>query len=170
MIVKKKTTKEQALGKLAALCSQSEYCTADLLEKLRKWEIDASDQAEIIAYLVKERYVDDARFARFFVNDKLRFNKWGLRKVEMALRQKQIPPSVSDAVFAEIDDTTYEEVLLPLLEAKWKTTTGRNDYERSMKLIRFAMGRGFDLDIIRKCIDKMTGPEAAELSDDDPLD
>ena len=106
MIVKKKTTKEQALGKLAALCSQSEHCTADLLEKLRKWEIDASDQAEIIAYLVKERYVDDARFARFFVNDKLRFNKWGRRKVEMALRQKQIPPSVSDAVFAEIDDTT----------------------------------------------------------------
>ena len=42
-----------------------------------------------------------------------------------------------------------------------KTIKKINDYERSMKLIRFAMGRGFSIDLIHKCIDKM-GMEAED--------
>ena len=35
---------------------------------------DASER--IIARLLKERFIDESRYTRFFVNDKLRFNKW----------------------------------------------------------------------------------------------
>ena len=47
------------------------------------------------------------------------------------------------------------------MKSKYKTIKAKNDYERSMKLIRFAMGRGFSIDLIRKCIDKM-GMEAED--------
>ena len=47
------------------------------------------------------------------------------------------------------------------MKSKYKTIRAKNDYERSMKLIRFAMGRGFSLDLIRKCIDQM-GIDAEE--------
>jgi regulatory protein len=39
-----------------------------------------------------------------------------------------------------------------LIAAKRRTVKADSDYELNCKLIRFAMGRGFDMDIIRKCI------------------
>lgn len=168
MLKDKKMTPQQALFKLTTLCSQAEHCAAEMEEKLRKWQLDAADRAEIMAYLVKERYVDDARFARFFINDKIRFNKWGRRKVELALYQKRIPREISDPIFEEIDATAYEEVLLPMLQAKWKTIKAKSDYERSMKLIKFAMGRGFGIDIIRRCVDQITDVDAeTDFMDED---
>ena len=37
---------------------------------------------------------------------------------------------------------------------KYRTIKAESDYERSMKLIKFAMGRGFTMDLIRRCIDE----------------
>ena len=54
-------------------------------------------------------------------------------------------------------------MLRPLLKAKWPTITAASDYERSMKLIRFAMGRGFDLDLIKKAL------PALATDDDHPV-
>ena len=64
-------------------------------------------------------------------------------------------------------------VLRPLLAGKYRTIKADNDYERSMKLIRFAMGRGFTMELIRKCIDE--GIAAADgnidfADDDDETD
>ena len=75
---------------LAALCAQAEHCQYEMLEKMRKWEIPEEGQARVMERLVKERYVDDERFARAFVKDKIRYNKWGRRKVDQALWQKRI--------------------------------------------------------------------------------
>ena len=88
--------------------------------------------------------------------------------MELALCQKRIPKEISDPIFEEIDATAYEEVLLPMLQAKWKTIKAKSDYERSMKLIKFAMGRGFGIDIIRRCIDQITDVDAeTDFMDED---
>ncbi len=68
---------------------------------------------------------------------------------------KHIPKEISDPIFEEIEDDMYMETLLPLLKSKYKSIKAKNDYERSMKLIRFALGRGYSMDVIHKCIDKM---------------
>ena len=39
------------------------------------------------------------------------------------------------------------------MKNKYKTIKAETDYERSMKLIKYAMGRGFTLDLIRQCVD-----------------
>ena len=103
--------------------------------------------------LVKERYVDDERYARAFVKDKVRYNKWGRRKVEQALWQKRIDDDIRERVLDEVDEEEYLNVLRPLLKQKRKSTKAENDYELKQKLVRFALGRGFTYDIIRQCID-----------------
>ena len=158
----KEITEKEALQKLGALCSRSEHCTFEMQEKMKRWGLDEQTQARIIATLIKGKYIDDERFARAFANDKVRYNKWGKRKVEQALWLKHISREISDPIFAEIEDELYMETLLPLMRNKYKTIKAKNDYERSMKLIRFALGRGFSMDIIRKCIDKM-GVEDVEF-------
>lgn len=141
--------KEEILYKLTALCAAGEHCSQEMLDKMQNWGVAETDQAEIMAYLVKERYIDDERYCRAFVKSKIKYNKWGRRKIEQGLYLKHIPKEISSKVLSEVEDREYLEVLEPLLVAKRPTIKARNDYELRQKLIRFALSRGFDMDIIQ---------------------
>ena len=149
----KQKSENDAYLTLAAICAQAEHCQWEMLEKMRRWELPEDAQARVMERLVKERYVDDERFARAFVMDKIRYNKWGRRKVEQALWQKRIDEDIRKCVLDEVDDEEYLKVLQPLLKQKRKSTKAQSDYELNQKLIRFALGRGFTFDIIRQCLD-----------------
>ena len=146
-------TEQEAYLTLTALCAQAEHCQYEMLEKMRRWELPEDAQARVMAKLIKERYVDDERYTQAFVKDKIRYNKWGRRKVEQALWQKRIDDDIRKRVLDEVDDEEYLSVLRPLLKQKRKTIKAKNDYELNQKLVRFAVGRGFTFDIIRQCID-----------------
>ena len=145
--------RKKALLRLTTLCVQGEHCEKDILAKMEKWGLGKEMQASIMEYLVKERFVDNERYCRAFVSDKMRYNHWGQRKIEQALWLKGIEKSVSSQVFAEIDTEEWVEILSSELSKKRKTVKGRTDYEIKKKLVRFAAGRGFPYGIISKCID-----------------
>lgn len=151
--MKKDITEQEAFLQLAALCAQAEHCEQEMRDKLKRWELDTAAADRIIARLQKERYIDDARYARAFVKDKIRYNKWGRRKVEQALWQKRIADDIRQQVLGEIDENEYLDVLRPLLKQKRRTTKAENDYALNQKLVRFALGRGFTFDLIRQCLD-----------------
>ena len=152
-------TEQEAYLTLATLCAQAEHCQWEMLEKMRRWEVPEEAQARVMQRLVKERYVDDERYAQAFVKDKIRYNKWGRRKVDQALWQKHIDEDIRKRVLDEVDDDEYLKVLRPLLKQKRKSTKANSDYELNQKLMRFALGRGFTFDIIRQCIDVEEEPE-----------
>ena len=148
----KQKTEQEAYLQLAAVCAQAEHCEQEMRDKMKRWEIDATTQDSIIARLVKERYINDERYARAFVKDKIRYNKWGRRKVQQALWMKRISDEIQQRVLDEIDEKEYLDVLIPLLKQKRKTIKANNDYELNQKLVRFALSRGFDFSIIRQCL------------------
>jgi regulatory protein len=145
-------TEQEAYLTLSALCAQAEHCQWEMTEKMRRWELTEEAQARVMQRLVSERYVDDERYARAFVKDKVRYNKWGRRKVEQALWQKHIDESVRQQVLDEVDDDEYISILRPMLQQKRKSTKASSDYELNGKLIKFAMSRGFTMDIIKQCV------------------
>ena len=153
MQIKKEMTGQQAYAKLTALCARSEHCQQEMLEKMRQWGVSDEEQAQVMARLVGERYVDDERYARAFVNDKIRYNKWGRHKVEQALWQKHIDKDIATRVLDGIDDEEYLNILKPLLKQKRRSTKAQSEYELTMKLIKFALSRGFTMDIIKQCIE-----------------
>ena len=151
--MKKEMTEQEAYLQLATLCAQAEHCEQEMRDKMKRWEIDETVQNRIIDRLVKERYIDNERYARAFVKDKIRYNKWGRRKVQQALWMKRIDNDIQQRVLDEIDEKEYLDVLHPLLKQKRKSTKAANDYELNQKLVRFALGRGFTFDIIRQCLE-----------------
>lgn len=153
METKKPMTAQQAFTKLSALCARSEHCQQDMLEKMRQWGVDTEAQAEVMQRLVSGRYVDDSRFAHAFVTDKVRYNKWGRRKVEQALWAKRIDKDIATEALDAVSDEEYLSVLRPLLKQKRKSTKAQSEYEMTMKLIKYALSRGFTMDIIKQCID-----------------
>ena len=157
-------TADEILYKLTARCSVSEQCLSDIETKLSKYDLPEEEKTRILRHLVEEKYIDDERYARFFAKDKIRYNKWGRRKVEQAMWQKHIDADILQRVLGEIDDDEYLLILRPLLKSKRRAVKAANNYEMNMKLIRFAMGRGFTMDIIRQCLDN---DEFDEISDED---
>ena len=151
--MKKEMTEQNAFLQLSALCAQAEHCQYEMQEKMRKWELSDEAVARVMARLVKERYVDDERYSRAFVKDKIRYQKWGRRKIQQGLWMKRIDDAVQQQVLGEVDDGEYLSVLRPLLKQKRKSIKAASDYELNQKLVRFAIGRGFTFDIIRQCLD-----------------
>ena len=150
--MKKDITEQEAYLQLAALCAQAEHCEQEMRDKMRRWELDAVAQDRIITRLTTERYIDNERYARAFVKDKIRYNKWGRRKVQQALWQKHIDNDIQQRVLDEIDEKEYLDVLCPLLKQKRRSIKAASDYELNQKLVRFALGRGIGFDIIRQCL------------------
>ena len=148
----KELTEQEALARLTALCAQGEHCTGELSEKMRRWGLGQEAQARIMQYLVQERFVDDERYCRAFVRDKIKYNKWGRRKIEQALWQKGVDEEIRRRVLDEVEEEDFLTELRDLLKAKSRSITAKNDYERNMKLMRFALGRGYSYDQIRRCI------------------
>ena len=164
--MKKDMTEQEAYLQLAALCAQAEHCQQEMRDKMRRWELDETVQNRIIDRLIKERYVDDERYARAFVKDKIRYNKWGRRKVQQALWQKHIDAEIQQRVLDEIDEKEYLDILRPLLKQKRKNIRAASDYELNQKLARFALSRGFTFDLIRQCLDVDDESEFSEDSED----
>ncbi len=160
----KEKTEQEAYLQLAAMCAQAEHCEQEMRDKMKRWGVEPDAQDRVVARLVKERYIDNERYARAFVKDKIRYNKWGRRKVMQALWMKRIDDDIQHRVLDEIDDKEYIDVLIPLLKQKRKTIKAKSDYELNQKLARFALGRGFDFGIIRQCMD--VDDEMAELDED----
>ena len=151
--MKKEMTEQEAYLQLAAICAQAEHCEQEMRDKMKRWELDETVQNRVIDRLTKERYIDNERYARAFVKDKIRYNKWGRRKVQQALWMKHIDNNIQQQVLDEIDEKEYLDVLRPLLKQKRKSVKAQSDYELNQKLVRFALGRGFTFDIIRQCLD-----------------
>ena len=164
--MKKEKTEEEAFLQLAALCANAEHCQYDMLEKMKRWELSDEAQARVMARLIEERYVDDRRYARAFVKDKICYNKWGRRKVQQGLWMKRIDKEIQDEVLDDIDEKEYLDVLKPLLKQKRKSIKANSDYELNQKLVRFAYGRGFTFDIIRQCLD-VSDIDEDEFEDDE---
>ena len=160
----KEKTEQEAYLQLAAMCAQAEHCEQEMRDKMKRWGVEPDAQDRVVARLVKERYIDNERYTRAFVKDKIRYNKWGRRKVMQALWMKRIDDDTQHRVLDEIDDKEYIDVLIPLLKQKRKTIKAKSDYELNQKLVRFALGRGFDFGIIRQCMD--VDDEMAELDED----
>ena len=150
---KKEITEQQALSRLMALCARSEHSSGDMLEKMRQWNIGDEAQARIMQRLTEGRFIDDERFARAFVNDKIRYNQWGRRKIEQALTMKRVDRQTQQRVLDEVDEEEYLRVLRPLLKSKKRSISARNEFEHQMKLMRFALSRGFSMEQVQRCLE-----------------
>ena len=149
----KPMSEEQALARLTALCASAEHCTGEMIDKMTKWEISEEAQARIMEHLVKNKYIDDERYCRAFVHDKMEYNHWGRRKIEQALYVKHMDKAIQKTVLDEIPDEDFIDILRPLIVHKRRQTRANSEYEMNMKLMRFAASRGFTIEQIRQCID-----------------
>ena len=143
---------DEALVKLETLCMRSEQSQADCLEKMRRWGVDINEARKVMNSLVERRFVDDERFARAYTADKIRFNRWGRRKVKMMLSAKRISPEIISSAMSVVDEEEYEQLLVDLLRSKVISAGIECSFEGRTKLFRFGATRGFETELVSRII------------------
>lgn len=146
--MKEQLTYEQALGYAMHYCSKAEKCKSEVLKKLYEKNADPRHFDKIINTLVDNRYLDDARYARLFVIDKFKFNKWGRIKIKTMLLQKQIPDKIICEALSLINESEYLDMLKNVIKTKQKTLRDSNPLSVKDKLFRHAASKGFELSLI----------------------
>ncbi|MBO7337213.1 MAG: regulatory protein RecX [Paludibacteraceae bacterium] len=145
--------KEQALNRASGLCVKSEHCESDIRLKLRQWNVPSCDVDDVIEQLKKHKFIDEQRYARAFVREKSKFNKWGEIKIKHALYAKGIDDeTINEALEENIDKDSESENLVALLKNKRKSIKDDDRQAVRVKLIRFAASRGYSMDQISKAL------------------
>lgn len=148
----KEWSEKEVLNKAAAYCAAAERCCSEVRSKLSSWGVPDDGKSKITELLLRENYIDENRYCRSFINDKFRFNKWGRMKIAQMLRYKGIAPEIIREQLLLIDETEYRQTLSELIRSKRKSVKSRDAYQLSGKLIRFALGRGFEMAEIRRVL------------------
>lgn len=135
-------SKAEWLDKAEAYCARSEHCAADVRRKLFEWGAPADIAAFIEEKLYDNDFLNDARFCRAYVHDKVEYQSWGRLKIQAGLRALQLPESEICQALADIDESKYISNLCALIASR------RTDSED--KRLRFLLQRGFTFDEINK--------------------
>lgn len=145
---KKVKTPEQALAALMRLCARAEKSQEDARRLMRGWGLAERDAEGVLAKLVRDRFIDDARYTGAFVREKLRLSGWGEYKIRTALQRKRIDRALIDAALAEADRSGMDERLRRQLERKARTAKYTTQYELKTKLIRYGLSLGYDYETV----------------------
>jgi regulatory protein len=144
-----------ALHKASSLCSRNEYCRADIRKKLEKWDIQPEQSEKILAELIKEQFIDESRFASFYVSDKFRFNRWGKKKIRHQLKQKEISDEDINNALNQIDEKEYRQTLKKLLKEKLRQVKDREPVKQKAALIRNAVSKGYEYEEIIPIVEQL---------------
>ena len=132
-------TPEQALAALMRLCARAEKSESDARRLMRSWGLTDRDAGQVLAKLVRDRFIDDGRYAEAFVREKLRLSGWGAYKIRTALQRKGITKELIDAALAQADGTDMGERLTQMLARKARTAKAATPYDLKTKLIRYGL-------------------------------
>ncbi|MDE6375124.1 MAG: RecX family transcriptional regulator [Alistipes sp.] len=156
-------TPDEALAALMRLCARAEKSQSDARRLMRGWGVEASATEEVLARLVRERFIDDERYATAFVREKMRLSGWGEYKIRAALQRKEIDRTTIEEALAATDRTGTAERLRTQLERKTRMIHYGTRYELKTKLIRYGLALGYDYETVYETV-------ATLVSDNEPCD
>jgi len=145
-----------SLNKSMAQCSHKELCREDIHKKLALWGVTDDDIEKIIEILVKEKFIDETRYASAFVRDKFKYNKWGKVKIAYHLKSKRIPSEIIGQALGSIDHAQYIRFLQGMLEVHKRSVKAKSQMDLKAKLLRYALSKGFESSLVYDVINEMS--------------
>lgn len=156
-------TPEAALASLMRLCARAEKCEADARRLMRGWGVAEQEAEQIVERLVRDRFIDDSRYAAMYVREKSNLAGWGIYKIRTALQRKQIAKERIEEALLQLDAAKGAERLQERLQRKARTTKAKTPYELKTKLIRYGLSLGFSYETVQEAVSRCT-----PKTDDEP--
>jgi regulatory protein len=151
-----KNEKEELLHRAQKICSGREYCISDITSLLDRWGAkDERTKSWIINKLVEDKFLDEVRYCRAFARDHFSYSQWGKVKIAMSLKTKSIPEAAISSGLEAIDEGEYLALLNKIIGDQQKRVKAKNRYDLKGKLLRYALGKGFESHLVYEAINSM---------------
>jgi regulatory protein len=142
---------KKVLERLQRQCARMEYCVSDIRRKaLKAMEGDADAADRIVASLVKDRFVDDRRYAAAFAREKSALQGWGAVKIRFLLRGKGVSDEIISEALAEIDVEKAVSKLDKLAADKYRLL--KDDPQCKLKMLKALLSRGYGYDEVEATV------------------
>jgi len=153
--IRKITDEKTGLSKAEHYCAYQERSQQEVRDKLYEWGLYPQQVESIISKLIEANYLNEERFAKEYTRGKFNQKAWGKVKIKQGLKQKQVPDKLIKKALDTIDKSEYYATLENLLKKKAATIHEINDFKRRYKLQQYAMGRGFESELITAVLKEM---------------
>ncbi len=160
----------EAWPRLLRYCAFQERAPAEVLKKMRSFNLPADAQERLLERLKEENYLSVDRFTETYAGGKLRSNRWGGRKIAMGLAAKGIEREVITEKLAAVPEAEFRAVLRTLLERRDESQYKHlPPAERRQKLFRLGLSRGFGSDLVSEEVKRLTGSRVEDDLEADGL-
>jgi regulatory protein len=100
---------------------------------------------EAVERLIEERYLDDARYAEQFADDRRRLDGWGAERIERKLASIGVASEHIEAALAGQDSAAELDAAVGLLRRRFRTPP-ETDRERE-RALGMLVRKGYELDL-----------------------
>lgn len=149
-------TAGQALASLMRLCARAERSSGDAMRLMNTWGVPREERDGVLQRLIRDRFIDDRRYAEAFVREKTNLSAWGMYKIRAALRRKGITDDLIAEALRSVPSAQSTERLEERLARKMRSVKYDNTYQLKTKLIRHGMSLGYAMDEVMACVEKIT--------------
>ncbi|ACT94505.1 regulatory protein RecX [Dyadobacter fermentans] len=145
------------LQKAASYCAYQERTQDEVKQRLKKWNVWGDEADEIIAELISMNYLSEERFAKTYAGGKFRIKNWGRMKIRQELNRRGLSTYSIEKGMDEIGDADYVAGLRELLAKKRNllSKTETDPFKLKQKLARFALGKGYESELVWKEIGEL---------------
>lgn len=145
--LKETATLDKGYDRALNLISHRPRSEGELRDYLRRKDYTPEAADQIIQKLSERGYVNDADFARRWVENRRLLKSTSKRRLAQELRQKKIDSDIIDDVIAA-DEINERNVLRELVERKRK----QSKYQDNLKLMQYLARQGYNYDDIKSVI------------------
>jgi regulatory protein len=145
--LKGKAVLDKAYDRALNLISHRLRSEWELRDYLKRKDYDEDVQEATVSRLRDRGYINDAEFARRWVENRRLLKATSKRRLAQELRQKRISDEIINQTL-EADETDELEVLKDLVDRKRKQTK----YQDDLKLMQYLARQGFSYDLIKTAL------------------
>ena len=148
-------TPEEALVRLQNFCAFRERSEKEVADKLYKMGVQGEAAQKVIGQLREQGFINEQRFSSAFAGGKFRSRKWGRVKIKAMLTGARVGTAAIQSALEQIPESEYRSELEKLMVKKLASIRDTDPYQRRHKLVRFAVGKGYEPDLVFELASKM---------------
>lgn len=141
-------------AKLERWCAFQERCISETRLYCYKNGFTDAETNELIAGLLRDNFINEARFSGMFALGKFHNNKWGRLRIAAELQARHIPVELIAAGLAGIDETEYENSIRTLIPDLKEQVETENGLIRHL-MAKQAIAKGFEPERVFAVIDTL---------------
>lgn len=146
----KASVEDKGVYRVLDLIARRTRSEGEIRDYLRRKKYSDEEISKILNVLSIKGYIDDADFARRWVENRRLLKPISKRKLVMELKQKRVSTEIIDNILTA-DETNEHEVIKELIQKK----RGQTRYQDRQKLMQFLIRQGFNYSDVKTAMDEL---------------